>query len=65
MVVVAGLAAAAFLARGRRVRVEAGFTPPRLRLHVGPVVGAVPSVALRTAGEAVSERAPGQQVAGR
>ena len=34
-------------------------------LHVGPVVGAVASVALRTAGEAVAERAPGQQVAGR
>jgi len=65
VVVVAGVVAAVFLSRGRRVRLEAGITPPRLRLHVGPVVGAVPSVALRTAGEAASERAPGQQVAGR
>ena len=52
VVVVAGVVAAVFLSRGRRVRLEAGITPPRLRLHVGPVVGAVPSVALRTAGEA-------------
>jgi MFS family permease len=33
--VVAGLAAAAVLARGRRVRLEAGLAPPRLRLRVG------------------------------
>src|SRR5215212_8231978 len=34
--VVAGLAAAAFLARGRRVRLEARLSPPRLQLRVGP-----------------------------
>ena len=33
--VVAGIAAAAVLARGRRVRLEAGLAPPRLRLRVG------------------------------
>jgi MFS family permease len=64
VVVAAGVGAAFFLSRGRRVRVEAGFAPPRLRLHVGPVAGAVPSVRLRTAEEAAAERAPGQQVAG-
>ncbi|SNS76045.1 Predicted arabinose efflux permease, MFS family [Geodermatophilus pulveris] len=34
--VLAGSAAAAWLARGRRVRVEAGVVPPRLQLHVSP-----------------------------
>jgi len=34
--VLAGTAAAAWLARGRRVRVEAGVAPPRLQLHVSP-----------------------------
>jgi MFS family permease len=57
--VVAGLAAAAFLARGRRVRLEARFTPPRLYLRVGPP--AVPSSPLRAAEEAVADRAPGVQ----
>jgi MFS family permease len=57
--VVAGLAAAAVLARGRRVRVEAGLSPPRLQLRVGPV--AVDSASLRAAEELVAEQAPGQQ----
>jgi MFS family permease len=65
VVVIAGVVAAFVLARGRRVRLEAGLAPPRLRLHVGPAVSAVPAVALRAAQEAVAERAPGQQVAGR
>src|SRR3712207_5438858 len=34
VVVAAGVVAAAFLARGRRVRVEAGLVPPRLRLRI-------------------------------
>jgi MFS family permease len=55
--VVAGLVAAAVLARGRRVRLEAGLAPPRLRLLVG--ARAVPSAPLRAAEEAVAERAPG------
>jgi MFS family permease len=37
--VVAALAAALWLARGRRVRVEAQVVPPRLALHVGPRAG--------------------------
>jgi MFS family permease len=57
--VVAGLVAAALLARGRRVRVEAGFRPPRLALRVGPL--AVPSPPLRAAEEDVADRAPGVQ----
>src|SRR3954463_678596 len=57
--VVAGLAAAAFLARGRRVRVEAGLVPPRLRLRIGPP--AVRSAPLRAAEEAVADRTPGVQ----
>ncbi|MGZ4505843.1 MAG: MFS transporter [Blastococcus sp.] len=61
--VVAGLAAAAFLARGRRVRLVPQRTPPRLRLRVGERT-AVPTPLLRAAEEAAAERAPGQQVAG-
>jgi MFS family permease len=57
--VVAGLAAAAFLARGRRVRVEAGLVPLRLQLRVGPP--AVPSAPLRAAEDVVADRAPGVQ----
>jgi hypothetical protein len=64
VVVVAGVAAAAYLARGRRVRLEAGLAPPRLRLQVGPV-GTVASARLRSAEEAVAERAPGQRVVSR
>ena len=60
--VVAGLTAAAFLARGRRVRLEAGFRPPRLALRVGPL--AVPSPPLRAAEEAVADRARGVQTLG-
>jgi MFS family permease len=62
--VVAGLGAAAWLARGRRVRLEGGFAPPRLRLRVGPPGTRVPSAALRVAEEAAGERAPGQQALG-
>jgi MFS family permease len=57
--VVAGLAAAAFLARGRRVRLEARLTPPRVRLRVG-ARATVPSVPLSVAEEAAAERAPGR-----
>jgi MFS family permease len=59
--VVAGCGAAAWLARGRRVRVEASVAPPRLRLHVGP--RAVPSAQVRAAAEAAAQQAPGQQAA--
>jgi len=62
--VVAGLGAAAWLARGRRVRLEGGFAPPRLRLRVGPPGTRVPSAALLVAEEAAGERAPGQQALG-
>jgi MFS family permease len=54
--VVAGLGAAAWLARGRRVRLEADLTPPRLRLRVGPRAARVPSVPLRTAEEAAADQ---------
>jgi MFS family permease len=57
--VVAGLAAAAFLARGRRVRLEARRSPPGLRLLVGP--RAVTSAPLRAAEEPVADRTPGVQ----
>jgi MFS family permease len=56
---VAGLGAAAYLARGRRVRLEARLTPPRVRLRVGARTASVPSVPLRVAEEAAAERAPG------
>ena len=59
--VVAGLTAGAFLARGRRVRVDAGLAPPRLQLRVGPRRTAVHSPPLRAADEVVAEAAPGQQ----
>src|SRR6478752_1847036 len=61
--VVAGLAAAVFLGRGRRVRLVAQRTPPRLRLRVGERT-AVATPLLRAAEEAVAERTPGQQVVG-
>ncbi|UOX99843.1 MFS transporter [Blastococcus sp. PRF04-17] len=57
--VVAGVVAAAVLARGRRVRLEAGFAPPRLRLRVGPRVAAVPTPHLRAAEETLVGRASG------
>ena len=63
-----GLGAAAWLARGRRVRLEAHVTPPRLQLHVGPLAG-VPSSRLRAAGETAAEgtaaaQAPDAKIAG-
>jgi MFS family permease len=62
--VVAGLAAGAYLARGRRVRLEARLTPPRVRMRVGVRQDAVPSPGLRAAAEVVAEKAPGQQPLG-
>jgi MFS family permease len=60
--VLAGLGAAAYLARGRRVRLEARLAPPRLRLRIGARQPRVPTPALRAAEEvAAAERAPGQQ----
>ena len=54
VVLVTGLVAAAVLARGRRVRLEARITPPRLTLRVG-----VPSAPLRAAEEAAAGTASG------
>jgi MFS family permease len=62
--VLAGLAAAAWLARGRRVRLEAGIIPPRLRLRVGALPAPVASARLRTAEEVIAERAPGHRSLG-
>ncbi|HEX2073612.1 MAG TPA: MFS transporter [Geodermatophilus sp.] len=62
VVVLTGLAAAAWLARGRTVRLEARVLPPRVRLRVG--ARPVPSVVERTAAEAAAGQAPGQQVGG-
>jgi len=59
--VVAGIGAAVYLSRGRRVRLEGRLAPPRLRLLIGERRVAVPSPRLRAAEEAVAERAPGQQ----
>jgi MFS family permease len=59
--VVTGIGAAAWLARGRRVRLEAGLRPRRLRLRVGAPGTRVASAPLRAAEEAVAEKAPGQQ----
>jgi MFS family permease len=59
--VVAGLVAAAVLARGRRVRLEGRLSPPRLQLRVGPRRVAVAAAPLRAAEEVVADRAPGQQ----
>ncbi|RFU19426.1 MFS transporter [Geodermatophilus marinus] len=61
--VLAGLVAAAWLARRHRVRLEAGLAPPRLRMRIAP--RAVPPVPVRAAAEAAAGQAPGQQVAGR
>jgi MFS family permease len=68
VVLAAGLAAAAWLAKGRRVRLEAHVVPPRLQLHVGPLAG-VPSARLRAAEETVAEEStaaqtPGAKIAG-
>jgi MFS family permease len=62
--VVAGLAAGVWLARGRKVRLEAGVAPPRLRLRVGLRRPAVATAGLRAAEEVVAERTPGQQTLG-
>lgn len=60
--VLAGLVAAAYLSRGRRVRLEARLSRPHLRLRIGPRRTRVPAPALRAAEEAAAaERAPGQQ----
>lgn len=63
--VVAGIGAGVWLARGRRVRLEAGLTPPRLRLRVGAPGTRVPSAPLRAAQEAVAEQGSGHQTVGR
>jgi MFS family permease len=63
--VVAGMGAGAWLARGRRVRLDAGLTPPRLRLRVGAPGTRVPEAALRAAQDAAAEQGPGQQTVGR
>jgi MFS family permease len=60
--VVAGLAAAVVLGRGRRVRLETRRTRPWVRLAVGPA--RVPSPAVRAAEETVAGRAPGSQTLG-
>ena len=59
--VVAGIGAGASLARGRRVRLDAGLAPPRLRLRVGARGTRVPPAALRAAEEAAAEQGPGRQ----
>jgi MFS family permease len=62
VVVVSGVAAGAWLSRGRRVRLEAHVLPPRLALHIGHPVGAVPSARLRAAEEAAAGAAPGAPI---
>jgi MFS family permease len=62
--VVAGIGAAGWLARGRRVRLTGGLTPPRLRLRVGALGTRVSSAQLRAAEEAAAERGHGQQTLG-
>jgi MFS family permease len=64
VVLVAGLAAAAWLARGRRVRLEAHVAPPRLQLRISAPLAGVPSARIRTAEEVAAVQAPGSQVAG-
>ena len=59
--VAAGAGAAAWLARGRRVRLEAGVVPPRLQLRVSPRT--VPPAMVRAAAEAASAEAPGTPTA--
>jgi MFS family permease len=60
--VVAGAGAAAWLARGRRVRLETSVAPPRLELHVGARAGAPPPA--RATAEAAAPDGPGQRAAG-
>jgi MFS family permease len=64
VVLAAGMATAVWLARGRRVRLEARARPPRLQLRVSAPLAAVPSAAIRTAEEAAAGQAPGSQLAG-
>jgi MFS family permease len=64
VVLIAGLGAGLHLARGRRVRLEAHLTPPRLTLHVSDPVASVLAARLRAAGETASAEAPGTQIAG-
>lgn len=63
--VVVGTGAGIWLARGRRVRLDAGLAPPRLRLRIGAPGSRVPGALLRAAEEAAAEQGPGQQTAGR
>ncbi|MGY2064589.1 MFS transporter [Blastococcus sp. SYSU DS0619] len=60
--VVAGLGAAALLARRRSVRVRLERAPLRFRLQVGPQRPAVPSPQVRAEEEKMAEKAPGQQL---
>jgi MFS family permease len=68
VVVVAGMAAGAYLSRGHRVRLSAHVVPPSLELHVGQPARAVPSAQLRAAEEATASSTasstPGGRVAG-
>ncbi|MGY1914709.1 MFS transporter [Blastococcus sp. SYSU DS0973] len=59
--VVAGLGAAAVLARHRSVRVRLDRAPLRFRLQVGPQRPVVPPPQVRAAEERLAEKAPGQQ----
>jgi MFS family permease len=58
--VLAGIGAALYLSRGRRVRLEAGLAPPRMRLRISDRRPVVAGPGLRAAEEAVAERAPGR-----
>ena len=65
----ASVAAAAWLARGRRVRLETRLAPPAVRLRISgipdaEVSTAVPAPSLRAADEAVVQRASGGPAAG-
>jgi MFS family permease len=64
IVLVAGMVAAARLARGRRVRLEAHVAPPRLQLRISAPLAGVPSARIRTAEEVAAVKAPGSQVVG-
>jgi MFS family permease len=60
VVAVAGAGAGLWLARGRRVRLEAHVAPPSLTLHVSHPIG-VPTAQLRAAEEAVAGSSSGAQ----
>jgi MFS family permease len=62
--VVAGIGAALYLSRGRRVRLEGRLAPPRVRLRIGERRPVVASPQLRAAEEAAAERTPGEQPLG-